>query len=74
MPKYRVYLQVVAETVIEVEADDKDDAYDKAMNEPTPRICAQCSGWGNGQNLQLGDDWDIDQQRGVDECVEEVSA
>lgn len=72
MTKYRVYLQTVAETVIEVEADTKEDAYDLALSEPTPRICAQCSGWGNDQNLQLGDDWDINQEAGVDECVQEV--
>lgn len=75
MPKYRVYLQTVATTTVEVEADSKDDAYDKAVNEPMPRICAQCSGWGNDQNLELNSDaWDIDQERGIDESVEEVDA
>ena len=75
MPKYRVILQTVAETVVEVEADSKEDAYDQALNEPMPRICAQCSGWGDSQNLSINSDgWDIDQEAGLDECVEEVSA
>ena len=73
MAKYRVILQTVAETVIEVEADSKEDAYGQAMNEPTPTICAQCSGWGSDQNLSVNSDaWDIDQERGIEECIEEV--
>lgn len=74
MLKYRVHLQTVAMTTIEVEAADKDEAYDKALNEGMPHICAQCSGWGNNQNLELNDDWDISEGSTVDESVEEVSA
>lgn len=74
MSKYRVYLQTVASTTIEVEADNKDEAYDKALNEGMPHICAQCSGWGGGQNLELNGDWDISEDSTVDESVEEVDA
>jgi hypothetical protein len=72
MPKYRVHLQTIAMTVVEVEADSKDDAYDKALDKPNPSICAQCSGWGGSQNLELGDQWDLGENVGVDEGVEEV--
>ena len=73
MPKYRVYLQTVASTTIEVEAEDKDDAYDKATSGDLPTICAQCSGWGNSQNLDLGDVWEIPQDATIEEYVEEVA-
>lgn len=72
MPKYRVYLETVASTSVEVEATDKDDAYEKALNESMPRICAQCSGWGSKQNLELGDVWEVP-GGDVEQHVEEVA-
>ena len=33
MPKYRVYLQTVASTTIEVEAEDKHEAYELATEQ-----------------------------------------
>lgn len=73
MAKYRVYLQTVASTVVEVEAENKDAAYEAALSEDMPRICAQCSGWGGRQNLEIGDDWDIPQDQSTDEAVEEIT-
>ena len=70
MPKYRVYLQTVASTTIEVEAEDKYDAYEKASNGKMPTICAQCSGWGGHQNLDLNDVWEGDDN--IDVAVEEI--
>ena len=72
MPRYRVYLQTVASTTIEVEADDPDEAYEKAAGERMPQICAQCSGWGGGQNLELNDVWDIPEGTSIDEATEKV--
>lgn len=72
MAKYRVYLQTVASTTITVEAEDKDEALDLALSESMPRICAQCSGWGGKQNLDLADVWDIAEGQSVDEAVEEI--
>lgn len=72
MPKYRVHLRTIAMTMVEVEADSKDDAYDKALDAGMPQICAQCSGWGSDTNLELGDQWDLGENVGVDEGVEEV--
>ena len=72
MPKYRVYLETIASTTIQVEAADKDEAYELAGAQGMPRICAQCSGWGNDQNLELGDVWEIPQGMSIDEAVEEV--
>lgn len=59
MPKYTVYLETCASTAISVEADNKEEAYERALEEAMPNICAQCSGWGNSQNLELGDEWDL---------------
>ena len=72
MPKYRVHLQTIAMTTVEVEADSKDEAFDKALDGDMPTICAQCSGWGRDTNLELGDQWDLGANIGVDEGVEEV--
>ena len=44
MAKYRVYLQTVASTSVEVEADDKDAALEAALSGEMPTICALCSG------------------------------
>ena len=73
MAKYRVSLEAVASTVIEVEAENKDDAYEAALSQSMPRICAQCSGWGGRQNLEISDEWDIPQDQSTDEAVEEVT-
>ena len=67
MPKYRVYLQTVASTTIEVEAEDKNEAAELAMSGSLPTICAQCAGWGGQQNLDLNDVWECDE-----ETIEEV--
>lgn len=72
MPKYRVYLQTVASTTIEVEAEDKNDAYEVATSGRMPTICAQCSGWGKDQNLDLNDVWEIPDDD-VEQFVEEVA-
>ena len=72
MPKYRVYLQTVASTVIEVEAEDKNEAYELAADQEMPTICGHCSGYGGRQTLDLGDVWEGDDD--IDKAVEEVSA
>lgn len=59
MPKYTVYLQTAASTSVHVEAENADAALDAAYEEEMPRICAQCSGWGGGPQLDLGDEWDV---------------
>lgn len=58
MAKYIVHLMTMAHTSVEVEADDRDEAIDQALGADMPRICAQCSGWGSGQNLEISDAWD----------------
>lgn len=58
MAKYIVYLNTVASTSIEVEADNEDDAMEKAYDSGMPTICAQCSGWNQPHNLDLGDEWE----------------
>ena len=72
MPKYKVYLQTVASTVIEVEAEDKAEAYELATEQEMPTVCAQCSGYGRpGQpSLELGDNWEGDDD--TEKAVHEV--
>lgn len=55
--KYRVTLKNTAYAYITVEADNPDEAIDAALDGELPYICAQCSGWGAGYDLELGDEW-----------------
>ena len=59
MPKFRVHLETVASTVIEVDAESKEEAYEAALCSDLPYICAQCSGWGQSIGMELGDEWDL---------------
>ncbi|MGV8064590.1 hypothetical protein PJP13_24305 [Mycobacterium kansasii] len=51
--KYTVYLSGHAETSVTVEADDPDEAIDKACNAVHPFICHQCA-----REIDLGDEWE----------------
>jgi hypothetical protein len=73
MPRYRVYLQTVASATVEVEAEDKNEAYELATCGDLPVICAQCSGWGRKQSLDLGDVWEIPDDD-IEQGVEEVQS
>lgn len=59
MPQYQVHMSTVSSFSLTVEADDPDDAIEKAFGD-SPTICAQCSGWGKGYGLDLGDTWEPD--------------
>jgi hypothetical protein len=60
MAKYIVYLTSSASTSIEVEAENPEEAGDKAWDAGMPTICAQCSGWGrSGPGLDLSDVWEV---------------
>lgn len=48
MPRYAVYLVTTASTVIEVEAEDGEDAIEKAFEQGTPTPCHQ-------EEFDLGD-------------------
>ncbi len=60
MAKYRIPMTTYASTSIEVETDETDPgkiveaAYEQA---DYPSICAQCSGWGQKLELEIGDEW-----------------
>lgn len=69
MAKYRVSMQTVATTVIEVEVPDDvtdpEEIAERAYEEGTfPTICAHCSGWGKDHNLDLGDEWEVSEYEG----------
>lgn len=66
MATYTVYLQTIASTSVEVEADNEDEALDKAYDASMPTICAQCSGWGKESYLELGDVWEANQVADAD--------
>jgi hypothetical protein len=60
MPKYRVNLQMVLSTSVEVTADNEEAARDAAFDSDAMpgRICAQCSGWGSSWYVDEGE-WDV---------------
>lgn len=58
MPIYRVVLQQMASTVIEVEAEDPNSAIDKAIEQEPGGLCASCSGWNNPPGIDLSYDWE----------------
>jgi hypothetical protein len=62
MPRYRVGFHTMANATVEVEAEDEEAAIDAAELLGMPNICAQCSGWGRPYSLDLGDDWEPDDE------------
>lgn len=60
MAKYRVYYSTSVSVGVTVEAADEDEAMDKGFDEIPSGVCAQCSGWGQPWELELGDDWEPD--------------
>lgn len=57
MPKFRVTLQQMASTVIEVDADNPEAAIEAAYADE-PRLCASCAGHGNPPGIGLDYDWE----------------
>lgn len=56
MPRYVVYFAATAETSMEVEAEDSDEAIDLAWDQiEFPTLCTHCSGWGQKSSLSIGD-------------------
>ena len=56
MKAYTVMYTTTASTVISVEAESEEEARVLADEQfEPPHLCAQCSGWGNSQNLELGE-------------------
>lgn len=55
MTEYRVYLKTWTDVAMTVEADDPDEAIDKAMEDMPRSICAQCSGWGQKWSRDEGE-------------------
>lgn len=53
MSEYSVYFTQTVGVTVSVEADDIEDAIERAYDEAPGSICAQCSGWGRS--------WDRDE-------------
>ena len=69
MAKYRVNMQTVATTVIEVEVPDDvtdlEEIAEIAANEGEfPTICAQCAGWGREYSLDMDGEWNVSEYEG----------
>jgi hypothetical protein len=60
MPKYDVYFTTQASGVVTVEADDEEEAREKAWDEELPTLSAKGSGWGEPWSLELGE-WEQDE-------------
>lgn len=67
MTTYRVYLQQMAGTAVTVEADDEDQAIDKAYDNAPSGLCAQCAGFGQSPGIDLSGDWQLDEVTVVDQ-------
>ncbi|MBD3778496.1 MAG: hypothetical protein IE923_04425 [Micrococcales bacterium] len=65
MSSYRIFFTQVVSTSVEVEADDLNDAIDKAYESgdlPSSNfLCAHCSGWGQGYSIDTGE-WEADEK------------
>lgn len=59
MSEFMVFFEGMAGLTIRVEADDPDDAVNKAYDEMPGGVCAQCSGWGKEWSLDVPDEWDV---------------
>ena len=61
--KYRISFVTSASGSITVETDETDPEriVEEAYAEGIPGICAQCSGWGRDHELEVGDEWDVDE-------------
>lgn len=55
MAKFRVYVGGNIEAYGTVEAEDKDEAIEKLI-EDIPNLCAGCSGWGRPVGLEINTD------------------
>jgi hypothetical protein len=75
MPKYNVHFTGTASAIVEVEAESKKEAAEKAYEEMPGSICAQCSGWREKWSREWPDDMDIaeDDETG-EELIEEIEA
>lgn len=62
MPKYRLYFTNSISSVVEVEADDLDDAIDEAYDRLPSSPCAYCAGMGLGNDpgFEIDGDWELD--------------
>jgi hypothetical protein len=65
MAKYRVSLLRVDSFVMDVEADNEEDAVEKAMDE-TPGLCAQDGGWGRPWGVDEGEWMMLEDYYGTD--------
>jgi hypothetical protein len=53
--KYTVHFTTVASTTVQVEADDPDEAIDRAYNEVYVSLCHQCA-----HEMDLGGEWEAE--------------
>lgn len=60
MPEFRVHMSAVSSFSVTVEADDYDEAIEKAYEEHAPNVCAQCSCWGQKWSLDLGESFEAE--------------
>jgi hypothetical protein len=59
--KYKVMLTTVASFTIDVDANDSEEAIEKAQDEAPREVCGQCSGWGTPWSLELNEVWELHQ-------------
>lgn len=69
--KYTVHMTSTLSTEVEIEAEDYDDAIDKAYDSEgmPPDICAYCSGWGQSWNMDTSGEWEPQEVTNADDKV-----
>jgi hypothetical protein len=60
MPVYLVHMSATANSAIEVEAADEEEAAELAYEQGPSGVCAQCCGWNEVWSLDIGD-FEIDE-------------
>jgi hypothetical protein len=68
MAKFTVYLTQTVSTSVEVEADDREEAIEQALQSDAmpPGLCAYCSGYGRPWNMDMAGDWDVSEVTDAD--------
>jgi len=67
MPKFKVPMVKTITAYVNVEADNEDQAYEKALDN-APEICAICTGWGSDSwSVDADADWEESDGEGIEE-------
>lgn len=61
MPKFDLMFTTDASLSVSVTADTLEEAVEQVRAEGFGTLCAQCTGWRQAHDLDLGDEWELNQ-------------